>query len=31
MIVDGLPVFHVVAKVEVQGLSLCEFEIGCWV
>jgi hypothetical protein len=31
MLVEGLPVYHVVAKVEVAGLSLCAFEIGSWV
>jgi hypothetical protein len=31
MLVDGLPVYHVVAKVEPKVVSLCEFEVGCWV
>ena len=30
MIVDGLPVYHIVAKIEAKLLSLCAFEIACW-
>lgn len=30
MLVDGLPVFHLVARVEVKDVSLCAFDVGCW-